>query len=121
LRDVIQMADMLKDFSDRDLNEVAAHFSRQKPPPAESGANPKLRARGAALAKGMVCSSCHLADFTGQRQVPRLANQREDYMAATMKAYRDNKRVGTDSSMNGILYQVSDGDIEALAHFLAHR
>jgi cytochrome c553 len=38
-----------------------------------------------------------------------------------MKAYRDNKRVGTDTSMNGILYQVPDSDIQALAHYLAHQ
>jgi cytochrome c553 len=38
-----------------------------------------------------------------------------------MKAYRDNKRTGADTSMNGILYKMADGDIEALAHFLAHQ
>jgi len=121
LRDVPQMAGTLKDLSDRDLDDVAAYFARQKPPRGESGGNPKLRASGAALAKGMACGSCHLGDYSGQRQVPRLAGQREDYLAATMKAYRDNKRVGTDTSMNGILYQVPDGDIEALAHYLAHQ
>jgi cytochrome c553 len=69
----------------------------------------------------MGCGSCHLQDFRGQKQIPRVANQREDYLAATMKAYRDNKRTGADTSMNGILYKVPDGDIEALAHFLAHQ
>ena len=69
----------------------------------------------------MGCGGCHLADFSGQKQVPRIANQREDYLAATMKAYRDNKRAGPDTSMNGILYRVPDGDIDALAHFLAHQ
>jgi cytochrome c553 len=69
----------------------------------------------------MACGSCHLGDYSGQRQVPRLAGQREDYLVASMKAYRDNKRVGTDTSMNGILYQVPDSDIQALAHYLAHQ
>jgi cytochrome c553 len=121
LRDVPQMAGTLKDFSDRDLDDVAAYFARQKPLRGESEGNPKLRANGAALAKGMACGSCHLGDYSGQRQVPRIAGQREDYLAATMKAYRDNKRVGTDTSMNGLLYQVPDRDIEALAHYLAHQ
>jgi len=120
LRDVPQMAGTLKDFSDRDLDDVAAYYASQKPPRGEGGGNPKLRASGAARAKGMACGSCHLGDYSGQRQVPRIAGQREDYLASTMKAYRDNKRVGTDTSMNGLLYQVSDGDIEALAHYLAH-
>jgi cytochrome c553 len=38
-----------------------------------------------------------------------------------MKAYRDNKRTGADTNMNGILYKVPDGDIDALAHYLAHQ
>jgi cytochrome c553 len=121
LRDVPQMAGTLKDFSDRDLDEVAAYFSRQTPARSGTSAKPKLHARGAALAKGLACGSCHLGDYTGQRQVPRIADQREDYLAATLKAYRDNKRIGTDTSMNSILYQVPDSDIEALAHFLAHQ
>jgi cytochrome c553 len=120
LRDVPQMAGTLKDFSDRDLDDIAAYFAGQKPPRSASEGNPKLRASGAALAKGMACGSCHLGDYSGQKQVPRIAGQREDYLAATMKAYRDNKRVGTDTSMNGLLYQVPDRDIEALAHYLAH-
>lgn len=121
LRDVPQMAGTLKDFTDRDLDDIAAYFSRQKPASSATSTKPKLHARGAALAKGMACGSCHLGDYTGQRQVPRVANQREDYLAATLKAYRDNKRIGTDTSMNSILYQVPDSDIEALAHFLAHQ
>jgi cytochrome c553 len=121
LRDVPQMAGTLKDFSDRDLDDVAAYFAGQKPPRGEPGKDPKRHASGAALAKGMACGSCHLGDYSGQRQVPRVAGQREDYLAATLKAYRDNKRVGTDTSMNGILYQVPDSDIEAMAHFLAHQ
>ena len=121
LRDVPQMAGTLKDFSDRDLDDVALYFAGQKPARGETGGYPKLRASGAALAKGMACGSCHLGDYSGQRQVPRLAGQREDYLAATMKAYRDNKRVGADTSMNGILYKVPDSDIQALAHYLAHQ
>ena len=69
----------------------------------------------------MGCGSCHLPDYRGQQQVPRLANQPEDYLVAAMKAYRDNKRTGTDTSMNAVLYRVSDSDIQALAHFLAHQ
>lgn len=122
LRQAPPMAGVLKGFSDYDLVDVAAYFGRQKPVRAGGGKpDPKLRARGAELAKNMGCGSCHLQDYRGQKQVPRVANQREDYLAATMKAYRDNKRTGADTSMNGILYKVPDGDIEALAHFLAHQ
>lgn len=121
LREVPQMTGTLNGFSDRDLDDVAAYFAGQPPARGEASKDPKLRAKGAGLAKAMACGSCHLENYRGQRQVPSIANQREDYLAATMKAYRDNQRTGADTSMNGILYQVPESDIQALAHYLAHQ
>jgi cytochrome c553 len=121
LRDVPQMAGLFKGVTDRDFADLSAYFSRQAPPRSTGKPDPKLRARGAEAAKEMGCSSCHLPDYRGQKQVPRLDNQREDYLVAAMKAYRDNKRAGGDTSMNAVLYQVPDGNIRALAHFLAHQ
>ena len=121
LREAPQMAGALNGFSDWDLVDVAAYFTRQ--PAARNSDKPdaRLHARGAALAKAMGCGSCHFPDYRGQKQVPRLTGLPEDYLVASMKAYRDNKRVGPDTSMNGILYKAADGDIEALAHYLAHQ
>lgn len=121
LREVPQMSGMLNGFSDWDLIDVAAYFSRQTAPRKSGKPDPQLQTRGAALAKAMGCGSCHFPDYRGQKQVPRLTGLPEDYLAATMKAYRDNKRTGTDTNMNGILYQVPDSDIRALAHYLAHQ
>jgi cytochrome c553 len=121
LREVPSMAGMLDKVTDPDFFDLAAYYARQAPPRVAGAGNPDLRERGAGLAKSMGCGSCHLGDYSGQRQVPRIANQREDYLAATLKAYRDNKRAGADTSMNSAMYRVSDGDIEALAHFLAHQ
>jgi cytochrome c553 len=121
LRAASQMAGVLNGFSDYDLVDVAAYFGRQKPAGSSGKPDPKLHARGAELSKRMGCGTCHFQDFRGQKQIPRLANQREDYLAATMKAYRDNKRTGADTNMNGMLYKVPDRDIEALAHYLAHQ
>jgi cytochrome c553 len=120
LRDVPEMRGMLNGWSDRDLGDVAAYFAAQTLPPANAKADAALHARGAALAQGMGCASCHFGNFEGQRQIPRIATQREDYLVASLKAYRDNKRTGIDTSMNAAMYQVSDADIAALAHYLAH-
>ena len=120
LREIPSMAGMLDKVTDPDFFDLAAYYARQALPRAAGAGNPGLRERGAELAKSMGCGSCHLGDYSGQKQVPRIANQREDYLAATLKAYRDNKRAGPDTSMNAAMYRVSDGDIEALAHYLAH-
>ena len=121
LRDVPQMAVFLKGLTDLDISDLAAHFARQVSPRNTAERNPALHARGAELAKAMICGNCHGEDFLGQKHVPRLAGQREDYLAASLKAYRNNKRTGIDTSMNDMMYGVSDRDIEALAHFLAHQ
>ena len=68
----------------------------------------------------MNCGVCHLPDYRGREQIPRLAGQREDYLLRTLREYRDNKRAGTDTSMNAVVYAVPDADLAALAHYLAH-
>jgi cytochrome c553 len=119
LRDVPQMAGLLKGYTDRDLEDVAAYYVRQKPVIESTPKDAQKFARGEQLAKS--CGSCHLDDYRGQKHVPRIAQQREDYLASALKAYRDNRRTGTDTSMNEAMYRVSDADIAALAHYLAHR
>jgi cytochrome c553 len=121
LRDVPQMAIFLKGLTDLDISDLAAHFASQVSPRNTAQRNPVLYARGAELAKAMICGNCHGEDFRGQKHVPRLASQREDYLAASLKAYRNNTRTGIDTSMNDMMYRVSDHDIEALAHFLTHQ
>ena len=121
LREVPQMAGLLDKVTDPDFFDIAAYYARQSPARAASNPDPDKLARGAALARSMGCGACHMGDFSGQKQVPRIANQREDYLVATLKAYRDNKRVPPDTSMLGIMGKASDADIEALAHFISHQ
>jgi cytochrome c553 len=86
---------------------------------ATGRADPVLMKQGDELAKKLRCGVCHLSDFRGQNQMPRLAGQREEYLLSEMRAYRDNKRPGGDTQMSAVLYGVTDADISALAHLLA--
>ena len=121
LRDVPQMVGLFTGVTDQDFADIGAYFARQTPPRATSRPDPALHARGAALARHMGCGSCHLPDYRGQKHVPRLDNQPEDYLVSAMKEYRDNRRAGGDTSMNAALYRVGDDDLRALAHYLAHQ
>jgi cytochrome c553 len=38
-----------------------------------------------------------------------------------MAEYRDGRRIGADPQMNGAVFGVSDADLGAIAHYLAHR
>ena len=67
----------------------------------------------------MHCGQCHLPDYRGRNQMPRLAGQRRTTSSTSMVGYRDGKRTGADTTMSEVLYGMSDADIKALAAFLA--
>lgn len=120
LRPAPQMQPVMKDMKDAEISRLAAHFSRLPAKPADPGpADPALMRRGMARAKALRCGICHLSDFRGQNQVPRLAGQREEYLLSELHAYRDNRRKGGDTAMSDALHGVTDEDIKALAHFLS--
>jgi cytochrome c553 len=85
----------------------------------ESGDPTRSFEEGSERAKELRCGICHLSYYRGQNQIPRLAGQREAYLEAEMRAYRDGKRYGGDTIMAATLYGVSDADIKALAHYLS--
>ena len=120
LRKSDQMLPVVKGLKDAEIVKLAEHFSKLPAKGMETGStNQELSGRGKAAAQKLRCGVCHLADFSGQNQIPRLAGQREAYLEAEMRAYRDGKRTGGDTIMAAALYGVSDTDIKALAHFLS--
>jgi cytochrome c553 len=120
LRRSEQMLPVVKGLKDAEVVKLAEHFSKLPAKPMESGtADPKLTKIGVERSKALRCGICHLSDYSGQNQIPRLAGQREAYLEAEMRAYRDGKRTGGDTIMAAALYGVSDADIKALAHYLS--
>ncbi len=120
LRPSPQMLPVVKGMQDAEITRLAQHFSRLPAKSMETGKlDPKLAQRGLERARALRCGVCHLADFRGQNQVPRLAAQRGEYLVAEMRAYRDDKRRGGDTIMAAAVYGVSDADIAALAHVLS--
>jgi len=111
------MTPQMAGVSDKEIQQLAEHFSKQEVKAAAGPADKKLFAQGQALAQKLRCGICHLSDFSGQKQMPRLAGQREEYLESEMRAYRDNQR--PDTTMTAALYGVKDDQIRALAHFLS--
>lgn len=52
--------------------------------------------------------------------MPRLAGQREDYLALALKGFRAASRVGYTSAMSEALAGVTPAELADLAHFMAH-
>ncbi len=110
-----------KPLKDDDLRALGALFEKQPPPKsAAQGLDKGKFERGRAIVQGRNCASCHNPDFSGREQMPRLANQREDYLLKAMRDYKKGDRVGYGSAtMPEELAGMSDRDLADLAHYLA--
>jgi cytochrome c553 len=120
LRTFEPMNEMAKAFTDDDLRAFSDFIGKlPKPaPPADTGDPARLQ-RAEALVQQNHCNSCHNADFSGRDNIPRLADQREDYLAKTMREYKDNTRHGYDGTMAEVLQPVTPEQIADLAYYLA--
>jgi cytochrome c553 len=121
MREVPQMATAVQGLKDAEIRAIARYYAAQKPAAPRGKPDPALMQQGAVLANKLHCGSCHETDFRGREQMPRLAAQREEYLEQAMNGYRDYSRKGGDTLMAAALYGVSDADVKALAHYLAHR
>ena len=122
LRSSDVMQAMAKGMKDKDAIELGKYFAKSPVKVVSPGAaDPKLEIRGRQLVGERHCGQCHLPNFAGRSQVPRLAGQREDYLVSTMRAYVEGKRTGADTTMQEVLSGLGDADIKALGHFLARR
>jgi cytochrome c553 len=120
LRSFEPMNEMAKALSDDDLRACSDFIARlPKPAPPDDAGDPARLARAQALAAQFRCNSCHRPDFSGGDNVPRLANQREDYLAKTLAEYKNNSRHGYDGTMADVMGTVSPEQIADLAYFLA--
>ncbi len=103
----------------RNLGVYLASLTPPKPPAPDD--NPDLSRKGAEAAAGRRCASCHTDTYAGTKAVARLAGQREDYLLKALRAYKSGVRSGGSmAAMAEVAYPLSEEEITALAHFLAH-
>lgn len=122
LRSFDVMNQMAKSLSDDDLRSFSDAIGKLPAPrPPEDAPDATRMARTQELVRKNHCNSCHNPDFSGRDNIPRLANQREDYLVKTMREYKSNQRAGYDGTMSEVLQPVSDEQIVDLAYYLAHQ
>jgi cytochrome c553 len=120
LRTFEPMNEMAKPLTDDDLRAFSDYIaSLPKPVPPEDAGEPARMEGAKALAQQFRCNSCHKPDFSGGDNVPRIANQREDYLKKTLGEYKDNSRHGYDGTMADVMGSVSAEQIADLAYYIA--
>lgn len=120
-RDNAMMTAVAQGMSDADLRGFSDLIGRLPPPPPGAAAGDAERVeRGRALAVRHHCTACHGADLAGDAKIPRLAQQREDYLLQALQGFRAGKRLGYTNAMGEALAGLSPQDLDDLAHSIAH-
>ena len=116
-----QMQPIAQDIANEDIRSLGAYFAAMTPPkPADDG-DPDLSKKGAQVAVGRRCASCHTDSFAGTKAVARLAGQREEYLVKALHDYKAGQRVGGGvAAMADVAYHMSDEEITAVSHYLAY-
>src|SRR5215470_16609802 len=116
-----QMQPIVDQLTNEDIRNLGAYFAQLPPFKGTPDDNPDLSAKGKQAAIGRRCASCHGDDFAGTKAVARIAGQREDYLVKALMDYKTGKRVGGgQAAMADVAYPLSEEEITALAHYLAH-
>lgn len=116
------MTAVAKTLTDADLRGFSDYIATlpavASPPPAQP-ADATRMARGQALAQEHKCFACHGADLSGGQQVPRIAQQREDYLQMTLQEFKSGKRPGYTMAMGEAVGRIPVEDLDTLAYFVA--
>jgi cytochrome c553 len=114
-----QMTPMAANLSNKEMNELAAYFSKQKAVAPLYKTAPDNAAAGPKLAQQFNCVQCHGPALRGQQHIPRLAGQQHDYLLVQLRKFKAQKRADLDGNMTSAAQPLDDRDIEVLADYLA--
>jgi cytochrome c553 len=116
-----QMQPIVEQLSNEDIRNLGAWFASLPPPKPKEDDDPDLSKKGAQAAAGRRCASCHLDNYAGSKAAARIAGQREDYLAKALRDYKSGIRSGGgQAAMAEVAHPLSEEEIVALAHYLAH-
>lgn len=116
-----QMQPVIEQLNNEDIRNLGAYFASLAPPKAPPDENPDMSKKGAQAAAGRRCASCHTDSYAGTKAVARVAGQRQEYLLKALHDYKSGVRSGGGmAAMADVAYPLSEEEIEALAHYLAH-
>jgi cytochrome c553 len=116
------MTSLAASMSQRELDGLAAHFSKMTPLPNTTfQADPARVARGEALVKANHCAACHGQQLEGKDVYPRLAGQGYEYLRDQLTHFKSGARRDATGSMPAIVGALSQQDVDDLAQYIASR
>ena len=116
------MTALAKGMKDDDLRGFSDYIGTLPAQPAPAPATPNdaaRMARGKALAQENRCVICHGPDLSGGQQVPRIAQQKEEYLKLALHEFKQGKRVGYTQAMGEAVRSITPEDLDTLAYYIA--
>lgn len=119
------MSGMAAGLSEDDMKNIAAFYASKKANPGFAKSKNTVTLgqqiyRGGITAKAVpACAGCHSPNGAGiPSQYPRIGGQHGDYAEAQLLAFRSGAR-GNSAQMMTIAGKMNDGEIKAVADYLA--
>jgi len=119
------MTGMAATLSDEDVLNVAAYFSKSSC--KVIGGDKAKAALGKIKAESTGCAACHYSGglrgkdgapgISASQSWPNLAGQNSDYLASSLKGFRDDSR--SHAVMSSVAKTLTDADIDNLAAYFA--
>ncbi|WP_109481843.1 c-type cytochrome [Paraburkholderia sp. C35] len=106
-------------LSKEDAQDLADYFASQKPAPIAFNADSAAVEAGRKKSAGEQCMTCHLGNFAGQKEVPRVAGQHYQYIVKQLQDFRSRKRTNDGGNMGSVTRNLTDDDIRNLASYVS--
>jgi cytochrome c553 len=111
------MEGMIKALTPEERIDIALYLSQQ--PVAHQTTGGSAQSAAGKRTYDKLCVTCHGADATGSRKIPRLAGQQVQYVTDSLKRYRSGNGERIDPRMAAYTRKLSDADIQQLAAYLS--
>ena len=118
-RENAAMQPFVKDLAAADMQDLGAFFALQRLADTGFKPDPAKVARGKAKAAETLCTMCHLGEFKGQNEVPRVAGQHHDYIVRQLQDFKAGRRTNDAGTMSSVSKTLDEQAIDDLAHYLA--
>lgn len=115
-----QMSPMAAMLSTEDMMLLGQFFAARKQAPIKFQADPAKVEAGRKTSDAALCPMCHLGDFVGQNEIPRVAGQWPQYIKKQLADFRARRRTNDAGNMTSVAATLSDADIENLSQYVGN-
>jgi cytochrome c553 len=115
-----EMSPMAAKLTRDQMIALGNFFAAQKQRPAAFAPDDAKVQAGKKVADAALCTMCHLGEFKGQNEIPRVAGQWPQYIAKQLEDFRAKRRTNDAGNMTSVTRNLTDEQIQDLAQYIAN-